>query len=56
MSVETSAQISSQEKTKPQRPICCKSCGQVVAERGIAEPLWRGMNTPFATPPATRFT
>jgi hypothetical protein len=31
--VETSAAALTREKVQPQRPICCRSCGQVVAKR-----------------------
>ncbi|MCA9781229.1 MAG: hypothetical protein KC800_31125 [Candidatus Eremiobacteraeota bacterium] len=55
MSVETSAQISSQEKTKPQRPICCKSCGQVVAERGDCGAAVEGDEHTFRNPAGYSF-
>lgn len=55
MSVETSTELSSQPRTESQRPICCKSCGQVIAKRADRGAAVEGDEHTFRNPAGYSF-
>jgi hypothetical protein len=55
MSGQTSTQQASQPKTQSQRPICCKSCGQVVAKRADQGACVEGEEHTFRNPAGYSF-
>jgi hypothetical protein len=51
----TSTESSTAPKTEPQRPICCKSCGQVVAKRADRGTCISGDEHTFRNPAGYSF-
>ena len=55
MSVEVSPEPSTEPKIEPQKPICCKNCGQVVARRSDKGASVEGEEHTFRNPAGYSF-